>query len=245
MVTRRPGVATRTRGNMKRSSPKARAYSVIGASSGMNHDAVANHMDIVDPRAQTYRPHPQGATTKNPPLVGKRHPCNQQRPPTENNNIKTFKMSSFSSGHRHSSLLPSSSTSKKLRKRSVMNSKQPLLPSTLPSYTIPPEDKDDDQHPLRTSKVRRMSWGMFQVAYEAPVRHFSLDAFRQTVRELRRSMPCATHLLLEIYRTARTPVAVHVLAASLLVVAPAFSLYLSAAVLGVVRFLLHEPPPTC
>ncbi|KAJ7773381.1 hypothetical protein B0H16DRAFT_1512150 [Mycena metata] len=145
-------------------------------------------------------------------------------------------MSSFSSGHRHPSLLPSPSTTNKLRRRPVMNSKQPLLPSTVPFYPIPSEDKDDNRHPFNASRgVKRLSWGMFQVAYEPPVCRFSFDALRQTLRDLRQSTPCATRLLLEICQTARTPFAVHILAAALLVIAPAFSLYLSAAVLGVVE----------
>ncbi|KAJ6508047.1 P-loop containing nucleoside triphosphate hydrolase protein [Mycena vitilis] len=116
-----------------------------------------------------------------------------------------------------------------------MNSKRSLLPSTLPSYTVPSVDKDDE-HTLRKSQnVRRLSWGMFQVAYGEPEGHISLNSLWARLRELRRCAPGAIRLFLEIYSTARTPVTVHILAAALLIIAPAFSLYLSASILGVVE----------
>ncbi|KAJ6576570.1 P-loop containing nucleoside triphosphate hydrolase protein [Mycena vulgaris] len=55
------------------------------------------------------------------------------------------------------------------------------------------------------------------------------------MEDLRHSAPSAGRLLVEIYRTARTPVAVHLLSAMLLITAPAFSLYLSASILGIVE----------
>ncbi|KAJ6531882.1 P-loop containing nucleoside triphosphate hydrolase protein [Mycena capillaripes] len=76
---------------------------------------------------------------------------------------------------------------------------------------------------------------MFQVAYGAPVCHISLNSYWEGLRELRCSAPSATRLFIEIYSTARTAVTVHMLAAILLILAPAFSLYLSASILGVVE----------
>jgi hypothetical protein len=142
--------------------------------------------------------------------------------------------------NRHSSSHPS--TTNNLRKRSGMDSKQPLLPSTVPSYTIPTNDNDDNHTPHKSGNVRRFTWGMFEVAYGAPMRHISLKSLRKNLRELRRSAPWAARLFVEIYRTARTPVTVHLLAVILLIIAPAFSLYLSAAVLSIVRLVLSEPP---
>lgn len=139
-------------------------------------------------------------------------------------------MASSSVGHRHPSSLPLTN----LRHRSGMNPKQPLLPSTVPSYNVPIEDKHVDSvvHPKEV--LRQMSWGIFQVAYSEPVHQLSLGGFRQRIRDLSYSAPSAGRLLLEIFRTARTPVAVHLLAAVLLIIAPAFSLYLSATILGIV-----------
>ncbi|KAJ7903462.1 P-loop containing nucleoside triphosphate hydrolase protein [Mycena olivaceomarginata] len=116
-----------------------------------------------------------------------------------------------------------------------MDSKQLLLPTSVPSSLVL-ADVEDDGHALpKSGGVRRLSLGMFQVAYGPPMRHFSLKSFRESLRELRRSAPCATRLLLEIYSTARTAVTVHVLAAMLLIISPAYSLYLSATILGVVE----------
>ncbi|KAJ7475922.1 P-loop containing nucleoside triphosphate hydrolase protein [Mycena latifolia] len=136
-------------------------------------------------------------------------------------------MASSFSGRRHSLLPPT--TTNNLRKRSGMNSKQPLLPSSVPSYG----NAEPIVHPV--DAVRRMSWGIFQVTYGVPARHFSLSGLRQSIRDLRHSAPCAGRLLAEIYTTARTPVTVHLLAAILLIIAPAFSLYLSASILGIVE----------
>ncbi|KAJ7126905.1 P-loop containing nucleoside triphosphate hydrolase protein [Mycena epipterygia] len=120
-----------------------------------------------------------------------------------------------------------------------MHSKQPLLPSSAPSYGVPSDDKNENI--VHTSGgVKRLSWGIFQVAYGGPVRHLSLNSLRQYIRDLLSTAPCATCLFLEIYMTARTPVTVHLLATSLLVVAPAFSLYLSASILGIVRLILSS-----
>ncbi|KAJ7455373.1 P-loop containing nucleoside triphosphate hydrolase protein [Mycena galericulata] len=145
-------------------------------------------------------------------------------------------MSSSVLGHRHPPLLPSATTNN-LRKRSGMKSKQqqPLLPSSVPSYDVPADVKDDHSEGRRSRAVRRLSWGIFQVAYEAPVRHLSLSRLRESLRDLRDSAPSAGRLLVEIYSTARTPVTVHLLAGMVLMVAPAFSLYLSASVLAIVE----------
>ncbi|KAJ7707623.1 P-loop containing nucleoside triphosphate hydrolase protein [Mycena rosella] len=116
-----------------------------------------------------------------------------------------------------------------------MNSKQPLLPSTVPSYSVPSEDKTSEPAVRRSEDVRRFTWGIFQVAYGAPVRHLSLSGLRESIRDFRHSAPSAWRLLVAIYRTARTPVTVHLLAAMLLIIAPAFSLYISASILGIVE----------
>lgn len=149
-------------------------------------------------------------------------------------------MSTSFSAHQH----PSSflSIPNNLRKRTGMDSKQLLLPTSMPPSLVL-ADVEDDGHTLpKSGGVRRLSLGMFQVAYGPPLRHFSLKSFRESLRELRRSAPCAIRLLLEIYLTARTAVTVHVLAAMLLIISPAYSLYLSATILGVVRLILHASP---
>ncbi|KAJ7274300.1 P-loop containing nucleoside triphosphate hydrolase protein [Mycena haematopus] len=115
-----------------------------------------------------------------------------------------------------------------------MNSKQLLPLSSKPSHT----PTDDEAAPLQWGDVKRLSRGMFEVVYEPPLRHFSLKSFRENLRELRRCAPYATRLLLEIYSVARTTVTVHVLAAILLIITPAFSLYLSAVILGIVEEII-------
>ncbi|KAJ7170787.1 P-loop containing nucleoside triphosphate hydrolase protein [Mycena crocata] len=116
-----------------------------------------------------------------------------------------------------------------------MNSKQvdeePLLPRTVSSYG-PVDDKSIVDS---SGEVRRFTLGIFQVAYGVPVCHPSLNALRRHLQDLRHSAPCGLRLFLEIYRTARVLVIVHLLAVMLLIVAPAFSLYLSASILGIVE----------
>ncbi|KAJ7714962.1 hypothetical protein DFH07DRAFT_369114 [Mycena maculata] len=142
-------------------------------------------------------------------------------------------MTSSHLGHRRTSSLPSATTNN-LRKRSGMpNQEESLLPQF--TYGSTSDDNDDSTEPPPSKDVRHLSWGIFNVAYGAPVRHFSLKGLRESLHDIRGSAPGAGRLLAEIYTTARIPVAVHLLAAMVLIAAPAFSLYLSAAVLGIVE----------
>ncbi|KAJ6513155.1 P-loop containing nucleoside triphosphate hydrolase protein [Mycena sanguinolenta] len=102
----------------------------------------------------------------------------------------------------------------------------------MPSNRLPADDGDT---PPKLGEVKRLSWGMFEIVYGPPLCHFSYQGFLENLRELWRCAPFAAQLLCEIYSVARTTVTVHVLAAMLLITTPAFSLYLSAVILGVVE----------
>ena len=100
----------------------------------------------------------------------------------------------------------------------------------------------DSTSPQVSSRVRRLKWGIFEVAYEPPrPRRFSIlqtVLFQFRVLALDGRVRASVWLFRELFNMA--PVAVTIYFASLLwmALAPAFSLYIGHRVLSLVSDLL-------